>query len=61
MSPYEFKKLQVEYKRVNAGREEQELKILELQDTIARIQASVDVSLAKEKELQEKLQAAQSE
>lgn len=61
MTPYELKKLQVEYKRVNAGREEQELKILELQDTIARIQLSVDTSLAKEKELEEKLKTAEAE
>lgn len=58
MNAYEFKKLQVEYKRVNTAREEQELKIIELEDTIKRIQASVDISLIKEKEIEEKLKIA---
>lgn len=58
MTAYEFKKLQVEYKRVNAAREEQELKILELLDTVKRIQSSIDISIAKEREIEEKLKAA---
>jgi predicted nucleic acid-binding Zn-ribbon protein len=61
MTPYELKKIQVELKRVNAGREEQELKILELQDTIKRIEASIDSSMAKEKELEEKIRNAKVE
>jgi predicted nucleic acid-binding Zn-ribbon protein len=55
MTPFELKKLQVEYKRVNAAREEQELRILELQDTIKRIEQSIEVSMAKEQELQAKI------
>jgi predicted nucleic acid-binding Zn-ribbon protein len=58
MTPYELKKLQVEYKRVNAAREEQELKIIELQDTIKRIEQSIDVSKAKEDELLAKINSA---
>ena len=58
MTPYELKKMQVEYKRVNAAREEQELRILEFEEQIIRIKASIQVSLDKEQELQEKLQAA---
>jgi len=60
MSPYELKKIQVEYKRVNAAREEQELRILEMQDQIDKIQKSVDVSLAKEQELLARISEAQS-
>jgi predicted nucleic acid-binding Zn-ribbon protein len=58
MNPYELKKLQVEYKRVNTAREEQELRILGLEEEIKRIQASIEVSIAKEKELQETLKEA---
>jgi hypothetical protein len=58
MTPYEIKKLQVDLKRVILGKEDQELRVLELQDTIARIQKSIDVSIASEKELEEKLKAA---
>jgi predicted nucleic acid-binding Zn-ribbon protein len=61
MTAYEFKKLQVELKRVNAGREEQELKVLELQDTIKRIESSIEASLLKEKELEEKIKNAKVE
>jgi hypothetical protein len=61
MSPYELKKIQVEYKRVNAAREEQELRILEFQEQINRIQVSVDVSLAKEEELLAKIKAMHEE
>lgn len=58
MSPYELKKLQVEYKRVNAAREEQELRILEFQEQIKRLEASIEISLAKEQELQDKIEQA---
>lgn len=58
MTAYELKKLQVELKRVNAGREEQELRIFELEDSIKRIQQSIDASIAKEKELEEKIKNA---
>jgi hypothetical protein len=59
MTPYEMKKLQVEYKRVNAAREEQELRILEIQEQVDRLQKSVDISLAKEDELLTKIKEAQ--
>jgi predicted nucleic acid-binding Zn-ribbon protein len=59
MTPYELKKIQVEYKRVNAAREEQELRVLEFQDQIARIEASIAVSKLKEEELSIKLAEAQ--
>lgn len=58
MTPFELKKLQVEYKRVALGREEQELKIHELQDTIKRIESSIADSIKREKELEEKLKVA---
>jgi predicted nucleic acid-binding Zn-ribbon protein len=61
MTAYELKKLQVELKRVNAGREEQELKILELTDTIKRIESSIEASIKKEQELEQKIQAAKVE
>lgn len=55
MTPYELKKVQVEYKRVNAAREEQELRILEIQEQVDRLQKSIDVSIAKEQELLAKI------
>lgn len=58
MTAYELKKIQVEYKRVNAAREEQELKILEFQDQIDRIQKSIEISKLKEDELTAKLAEA---
>lgn len=57
MTPYELKKLQVDLKRVILAKEDQELRVLELQDAITRIQKSIDVSIATEKELEEKLKA----
>jgi hypothetical protein len=59
MTPYEMKKLQVEYKRVNAAREEQELRILEIQEQVDRLQKSVDISIEKEKELLAKIKESQ--
>jgi len=59
MSPYELKKLQVEYKRVNAAREEQELRVLEIMEQVERLQTSIDVSKAKEEELMAKINAPQ--
>lgn len=58
MNTLELKKIQVEYKRVNAAREEQELRILEFQEQIKRLEASIEISMAKEKELEEKIQEA---
>jgi len=59
MSPFEIKKLQVEYKRVNAAKEEQELRVLEFQEQINRLEASIAVSVAKEEELLAKIAAVQ--
>lgn len=58
MNPYELKKIQVEYKRVNANREEQELRVLEFEEQIKRLQMSIEVSIAKEKELEDKIREA---
>ena len=55
MDNYELKKVQVEYKRVNAAREEQELRILEFHEQIKRLEASIAISIAKEDELQAKI------
>lgn len=60
MTPYELKKIQVEYKRVNAAREEQELRVLEIQENIDRLQKSIEISLAKEEELLAKIKEAQA-
>jgi hypothetical protein len=59
MSAYDLKKLQVEYKRVNAAREEQELRVFEFQEQINRIEASIAVSIAKEEEVLAKIKAMQ--
>jgi len=61
MNAYEFKKVQVEYKRVNAAREEQELRILEFEEQIKRLEASIAVSLAKEEELQARMAEMQKQ
>ena len=61
MNNYEFKKLQVEYKRVNAGREEQEMRIMELQEQIQRLEASIAVSIAREEELKVKIAEMQKQ
>ncbi len=55
MDAYELKKLQVEYKRVNAAREEQEMRVMELEEQIKRLQNSISVSLSKEEEIQNKI------
>lgn len=59
MNAYELKKIQVEYKRVNAAREEQELRILEFQEQIKRLEASIQISIAKEDELLQKIKETQ--
>lgn len=61
MTPMELKKLQVEYKRVNAAREEQELRVLQLQEQIDSLQKSIDISIAKEEEITAKIANKQSE
>lgn len=58
MTAYELKKLQVDYKRVNAAKEEQELRILEFQEQIKRLEASIAISETKEAELLEKIKEA---
>lgn len=47
----ELKKTQVEYKRVNAAREELEYKILEYGEQIKRLESNIDIQIAKEEEL----------
>lgn len=61
MNIYELKKLQVEYKRVNAAREEQELRILEFQEQIKRLETSIAISISKEDELQLKIAEMQKQ
>lgn len=56
----ELKKMQVEYKKVNAAREELEYRILEAQEQINRIQASIEIQKAKEDELLGKISELQS-
>lgn len=57
MSAYDLKKLQVEYKRVNAAREEQELRVFEFQEQINRIESSIAISVAREEEILAKIKA----
>ncbi len=59
MTPLELKKIQVEYKRVNQAREELELRVMEFMDQINRIEATIEISKAKEDELLAKLKEAQ--
>lgn len=61
MNAYELKKLQVEYKRVNAAREEQELRIYEFEEQIKRLQNSIDTSVTRENELLAKIEEAKKE
>ena len=60
MTPYELKKLQCEYKNVNAARETQELRLFEIMDQVEKMQKSIDISKAKEDELLAKLKEATS-
>jgi bifunctional ADP-heptose synthase (sugar kinase/adenylyltransferase) len=55
MSPYELKKINVELLRVHSARCEQELRIMEFQEQIARLEASIKISVTKEEELQAKI------
>ena len=52
----ELKRLQVDYKRVNAAREELEFRIMEFQDQIKRLEDNIALSKAKEEELLLKIQ-----
>lgn len=56
MTPLERKKLEVELLRVNAAKEEMNLKILEYQDQIVKLTEFVKIQENKEIELKEKLQ-----
>ena len=56
----ELKKTQVEYKRVNAAREELEYRILEAQDQIDRLKLNIEIQKAKEDELLGKIKDLQS-
>lgn len=61
MTALELKKLTVEYKRVNQAREELELRVMERMEEIQRIEASVEISKAKEQELLAKIAEAQGQ
>ena len=56
----DLKRLQVEYKRVNAAKEDLELKILESMDQIKRLEANIEIQKAKEEELLGKIKDFQS-
>jgi len=55
MSPLELKKIQVEIKRVDAAKEEMELRIHERMDEIKRLEDNIKVQVAKIEELKAKL------
>lgn len=57
----ELKKTQVEYKRVNAAREELEYKILEFGEQIKRLEANIEIQKAKEEELLGKIAELQKQ
>lgn len=52
----ELKRLQVDYKRVNAAREELEFRILEFQDQIKRLEENISKQKSTEEELLLKIQ-----
>lgn len=54
MDNIEVKRLKVEYKRVNAAREEMECKIMEFHEQIKRLESNIEISKAREEELQAK-------
>lgn len=56
----ELKKTQVEYKRVNAAREELEYRVLEAQDQIKRLEDNIVIQKTKEDELQLKIKELQA-
>ena len=51
----ELKRLHVDYKRVNAAREELEFRVLEFEDQIKRLQANIDLQKVKEAEILEQI------
>lgn len=56
MTPLERKKIEVELLRVNASKEEMNLRILESEDQISRLRDNIKIQEVKEQELQAKLQ-----
>lgn len=56
MTPLERKKIEVELLRVNAAKEEMNLRILESQDQITRLEDQIKIQETKETELRAKLQ-----
>jgi len=61
MSPFELKKISVELLRVHSSRCEQELRIMEFQEQIQRLEASITISIAREEELKVKLAEMQKQ
>lgn len=55
MTPLEKKKLEVEYHRVFAQRQDYELRLMELENSANQLKDSIEVQMKREKELQEKL------
>lgn len=51
----EHKKLHVEYKRVNAAREELECRVLEFHEQIERLTVNIEIQKVKEEELLQKI------
>lgn len=58
MTPLEIKKLKVELLRVAAARGELELRIDEHKENIERLEANIQIQLAKESELDGKIKEA---
>lgn len=55
MTPLERKKIEVELLRVNAAKEEMNLKVLEFQEQILKYEGFIAIQESKELELKEKL------
>ena len=51
----ELKRLHVDYKRVNAAREELEFRVLEFKDQIKRLNENIELQMVKEAELLEQI------
>lgn len=59
MTAIELKRLKVELQRVLSARMEQELKIDEFNENIQRLEANIQIQMAREAELAEKIKAAE--
>jgi chaperonin cofactor prefoldin len=55
MSPLDIKKIQVELKRVDAAKEEMELRVQERMEEIQRLEDNIKIQVTKIAELQAKL------